>query len=55
MLVLFSIYNSKALSGTSLVVQWEGLCTSTAGGKGLVPGQGTEIPQIMWYSQKEVK
>ena len=35
------------------MVQWEGLCTSTAGGKGLVPGQGTEIPQIMWYSQKE--
>ena len=29
----------------SLVVQWLGLCTSIAGGAGLIPGQGTKIPQ----------
>ena len=30
--------------GTSLVVQWLGLCTSTAEGVGSIPGQGTKIP-----------
>ena len=29
---------------TSLVVQWLGLCTSTAKGTGLIPGGGTKIP-----------
>ena len=29
--------------GTSLVVQWLGLCASTAGGTGLIPGQETQI------------
>ena len=28
-------------SGTSLVVQWVGLCTPNAGGQGLIPGRGT--------------
>ena len=32
------------LRDTSLMVQWLGLCTSTAGAMGLIPGQGTEIP-----------
>ena len=31
--------------GTSLVVQWLGLCASTAGGTGSIPGQGTKILQ----------
>ena len=31
--------------GNSLVVQWLGLRASTAGGTGLIPGQGTNIPQ----------
>ena len=31
----------KYVSGTSLVVQWLRLCTSTAGGPGSSPGQGT--------------
>ena len=35
------------LRDTSLMVQWLGLCTSTAGGMGLIPGQGTKIPQAM--------
>ena len=30
--------------GTSLVVQGFGLCTSTAGGMGSIPGQRTETP-----------
>ena len=33
-------------SRTSLVVQWLRLCTSTAGGEGLIPGQGTKIPHV---------
>ena len=32
--------------GTSLVVQWLGLCASTVGGLGLIPGEGTKIPQL---------
>ena len=31
--------------GTSLVVQWFGLCIVTAEGSGSVPGQGTKILQ----------
>ena len=30
--------------GTSLAVQWLRLRASTAGGTGLIPGQGTKIP-----------
>ena len=33
--------------GTSLAVQWLRLCTSTAGDAGLIPGQGTKIPQAV--------
>ena len=39
--------------GTSLVFQWLRLCTSTAGGMGSIPGQGTKIPHSAWCSQKE--
>ena len=34
--------------GTSLVVQWLGLCTSKAGDMGLVPGWGTKILHAKW-------
>ena len=34
-------------AGTSLVVQWLRLCASAAGGKGLIPGQGTKIPHAI--------
>ena len=37
------------------MVQWLGLCTSTAGGIGLIPGQGIKILQVTWYSQKKIK
>ena len=32
--------------GNSLVAQWLGLYTSTAGGTGSIPGQGTKIPML---------
>ena len=31
------------------------ICTSTAGGTGSIPGQGTKIPQVMLHSQKKHK
>ena len=36
--------------GTYLVVQWLGLCASTAGDMGLIPGRGTKIPHSMRHS-----
>ena len=33
---------------TCLVVQWLRLCTSNAGGMGLIPGQGTKVPHASW-------
>ena len=46
----------KVLSqGTSLVVQWLRLCTSTAGGMSLIPGQGTKIPYAAGNGQKRNK
>ena len=33
--------------GNSLAVQWLGLQASTAGGSGLIPGLGTQIPQAV--------
>ena len=39
--------------GTSLVVQWLGLCASTAGGEGSILGQGTKIPHAMCCGQKK--
>ena len=43
------------MSGASLVVQWLRLRTSTAGGTGSIPGQGTKIPHAVWHSQKKKK
>ena len=40
---------------TSPVVQWLGLCTFSAVVLGLIPGQGTKIPQAEWCSQKKKK
>ena len=41
--------------GTSLAVQWLGVCALTAMGPGSIPGWGTKIPQAAWRSQKEKK
>ena len=42
--------DSKMNRETPLVVQWLRLCTSTAGGVDLIPGQRTKILQIAWRS-----
>ena len=39
--------------GTSLVVQWLGLCASTGGGMVLTPGQGARFPQAAWFGQNK--
>ena len=38
---------------TSLVVQWLRLCSSTSGGLGSIPGQGTKISHATWHGQKK--
>ena len=45
----------KVHCGTSLVVQWLRLCTSTAGSLGLIPGQGTKIPHAMQCQKRGKK
>ena len=47
--------NQKRSSWTSLVVQWLGLQVSNAGGKGSIPGLGTNIPHVAWHGQKKKK
>ena len=42
-------------NGTSLAVQWLGLCASTAGGTGQIPGRGTGIPCAAWHSHRKQK
>ena len=39
--------------GTSLAVQWLGICASNAGGASSIPGGGTKIPHATWCGQKE--
>ena len=39
--------------GTSLAVQGLRLPASTAGGTGLIPGQGTKIPHAAWPGQSK--
>ena len=48
-------YNTKNWLnlGTSLAVQWLRLSTSTAGGTGLIPGQGTKILSAVAPSKKQ--
>ena len=36
----------------SLEVQWLRFCASNAGGMGLIPGQGTEVPHAAECGQK---
>ena len=39
--------------GNSLAVQWLRLHAPNAGGLGLIPGLGTEIPRATWHSQEK--
>ena len=41
------------IRGTSLVVQWLGLCASTAGSTGSIPGWGTRTPNASWSGKKK--
>ena len=44
--------NFKNLFRNSLAVQQLGLCASTAGGMGSIPGWGTKTLHAAWCSQK---
>ena len=44
-----------SILGKSLAIQWLRLCTSTARGMGLIPGQGTETLHDVWHGQKKKK
>ena len=46
-------YDSKIWPGTSLVVQWLRLCSSTTGGRGSTPGRGTKIPHAAPHGQEK--
>ena len=35
--------------------KWKGLCASSAGCLGSIPGQGTKIPHAAWHGQKKKK
>ena len=50
-----SVLLREVWTGTSLVVQWLRLCTSTAGGMGSIPGRGTKIPHATWHGLKKKK
>ena len=50
-----SFWKSGARCRNSLVVQWLGLCASTAGGPGLISGWGTKILQAVRCGQKKKK
>ena len=39
--------------GTSLAVQWLGLCVSTAGDTDLIPVQGTKIPEAAQHTPQK--
>ena len=43
----------KVKSGTSLVAQWLGLWSTTAGSKGWILGQENKIPHAILCSQKK--
>ena len=49
------LFEPNSSLGTSLVVQWLRLHTSTANSTGSIPGQGTKIPHAVLCNQKENK
>ena len=48
-------YEIKRTLETSGLVQWLRLLASTAGGMGLIPGQGTEILHVLQQKKKKKK
>ena len=47
--------NKKSSMGNSLAVQWLGPCAFIAAGTDAIPGQGTTIPQAVWYGKRKEK
>ena len=45
---------SQSRTGASLAVQQLGLAASTAGGAGLIPGQGTKIPHAVQHGPQKI-
>ena len=41
-------------TGTFLAVQWLRLCTSTAGGVGVIPGWGTKLSYTAWQKKNSL-
>lgn len=50
-----SRFNDYLVDGTSLVVQRLILCTTTAGGAGWIPGQGSKFPHALWHDKETNK
>ena len=46
-------YEIKRTLETSVLVQWLRFLASTAGGTGLIPGQGTEILHVLQQKKKK--
>ena len=46
------LFSKNKSCENSLAIQWLGLCTFTAKPPGLIPGQGTKIPQAAQHGQK---
>ena len=51
----FSLLFKIQALGTSLAVQWLGLCAFTAEGAGSIPGWGTKVLQATWHGHKKQK
>ena len=52
-MMLHLTHYKQNIIGTSLAVQWLGLCTSTAEGPGSIPGWGTKILQAAQRGRKK--
>ena len=50
----FNVFQNLKAIQTSLAVQCLRLFASNAGNRGLVPGQGTKTPYVMWRCQKKI-
>ena len=48
-------FKKKLFLGNSLAVQWLGLCASTAGDTGSIPGRGTKILHAEQHAKKKMK
>jgi len=48
-------YINNTHLGNYLVIQWLGLQSLTAKDRGVIPAQGINIPEVMWYGQKQNK